>query len=228
MRLAAALWVVVVGWSLVLGASAFAAEPLFKPVSGQTITGTGGASSLLSGQHDEVACEKDAFTGVVSNALLIGGIVIHYLNCTWRQGQPASGCAASSVGAPEGLILTKTLHAILGLVLPDSGSGVGLLFLPVNGVTFTTFATAQNTDKEDCFEESAATGNFAGLVTPIGISSTTLKVIIALTGGRSQEIKDIDLTHGLGLVLPKFVVGSTTALVEQTANFTFSVPTEVT
>jgi hypothetical protein len=137
----------------------------------------------------------------------------------------ARGCPANTDGSPPGLILFNTLHGILGLILPSQQ--IGILFLPVSGKSFTTLGGSTNTAKEQCSEESAVTGTFAGEVSPVGSLQTTDKIVVGLTNG-IQNISDIDLTHGLGLVKPALNAFSATASLEQTEQGSYAESTEVT
>jgi hypothetical protein len=190
-------------------------NPLFTPVTGQAILGTSGLS-LLTGDNgtETVDCQKDVFSGVVANALLLGGIIVHYLECTSeKKGTAPCTAKVNSEGAPSGLIVTATLHGILGLILspPLTSVGVAILLLPVKGKEFL------NLESNGCTELSAVSGNIAGEITPVGTSQKTGKTIFATVGGK-QAIKDIDLTHGLGLVVPKITAFTTEATLEQTEN----------
>ncbi|MGD1056261.1 MAG: hypothetical protein ABR992_02495 [Solirubrobacteraceae bacterium] len=210
-------------------------NPLFRSTGSfpYLVIGTSGPSVLRSDNGLGLTwCEKDLFHGFVLSSLLIGNAFFHYLNCIWLLGpqgegtaKAANGCAANSAGTTGGLILTNTLHGILGLILPSEK--IGILFLPASGKTFVTFARSTNTAKEQCSEESAVTGSIAALVTPTGSLQTTGKAIAGLTNG-FQNILDIDLTHGLGLVKPALNVFSTAAGLEQEDNVTYTNETEVT
>ncbi len=177
----------------------------------------------------EAACEKNVASGEVSNALLIGHIVIHYLGCRWRKGEGGNnGCLANSSGQTGGLILTNTLHAILGLILPSRQTG--LLFLPSTGSKFTTLAAGVEPTEgpgKQCSEETALTGDVAGVLEPVLSFQTTFKVLIGLSGGLPTS-KDFDLTHGLGLVVPKLVYFGGTAGLQQTDAGELSAAIEVT
>jgi len=105
-----------------------------------------------------------------------------------------------SPGAPlENLIITKTLHGVLGLVLPKpaSGSDVGLLVLPSSGEVFVNLLGK-------CLPgESALEGSIAGRVEPVG-ALTLASTIKFLTTNKRQAIRDIDLTNG-PLVEPELI-----------------------
>jgi hypothetical protein len=204
---------------LIVGVLGFAAasagaatNPLFSPATGQAILGTGSLSFYSSfGGTQTIDCQKNVFSGVVSTSLLLGNIVVHYLECTSENSSTHCTAKVNSEGAPSGLIVTTTLHGILGLILspPGTSIGVGILILPLKGKEF------NNLEANGCTEETAVSGDIAGEVTPVGHSQKTGKTVFATTGGR-QAIKDIDLTHGLGLVVPKLTAFTTEATLTQT------------
>jgi hypothetical protein len=220
------LALVVAGVLGLAAASASAAtNPLFSPASGQAILGTSGLSFLTADNGIQtIDCRKDVFSGVVANALLLGGIIVHYLECTSeKKGTAPCTAKVNSEGAPSGLIVTATLHGILGLILspPLTSVGVGILILPVKGKEFF------NLESNGCTELSAVSGNIAAELTPVGHSQKTGKTVFATSGGK-QAIKDIDLTHGLGLVVPKLTTFTTEATLEQVENTDTSANLEVT
>jgi hypothetical protein len=193
--------------------------PVFEPATKQKVTGTSGTSKLVAATNS-VTCSSDVLTGEVASSTLIGGVVIHFLGCK-SSGSEGSNCTVKSTGSPgEGLILTSTLHGILGSVLPkpESGSEVGLLLLPVSGKTITTLGSNK------CTLESAVTGDVAGLVEPTGGLQTTGKIVFGVTSGK-QSIRDIDLSTGL--VAPDLVAFSTTATEEGQESLTYEKAIEV-
>jgi hypothetical protein len=221
-RLACQMLCAIVAISVVAVSSASATEPLFKPV-GAAVTGDSGLAQLIAnGGAEKIDCLGSTFTGVIQNSLLLGNGRLRYLNCT-SSGSGGSNCPIrSSNTTTEGLIITNTLHGILGLILPSKETGI--LFLPQGGSIFLTL------EENACTVLTKVTGNVAGLVEPVGVSSTTGKVIFEKEAGpgNNQAILDIDLTHGLGLVRPAFVLFSTTATLTQLGLVTFSEATEVT
>jgi hypothetical protein len=233
LRLAGLLFVAVVAMGIV-GVSSAAAElgnPLFTSKTGsfgQKLKAEGGESVLVANGL-EAACEKNVATGEVSNALLIGNILIHYLGCRWRKGENGNnGCLANSTEQTGGLLLTNTLHAILGLILPSRQTG--LLFLPSSGKTFVTFLKSEAPTEgtgTSCSVETAVTGNVAGAIEPALSFQTTFKILIGLSVGLPTS-KDFDLTHGLGLVVPKLVAFGATGGLQQTESAELSAAIEIT
>jgi hypothetical protein len=198
-------------------ASVASAAPEFTP-TGATVTGTSGVSVLTAGTNI-VTCQKDTLGGgKVTSATLVGGITVHYLECV---GKSSTGtCPVMSPGAPaENLILTNTLHGVLGLILPETGSGVALVLLPLE-LGFVTLLGS-------CITKTTVEGDVAGEVSPVGKSVETGTVTLAVPSGK-QAIKDVDLSTG-GLIAPKLsAFGVTTATEETTEQIEYSKSTEVT
>jgi hypothetical protein len=222
-RLAGLALVAVLAMGLVLVSAASATEPLFVPV-GATLLGDSGLVTLVAANGaDVIHCQESHASGTISTSLLLGNVVVHYLECT-TSGPGQSNCPVSSTGIAneKGLILTATLHGILGLILPSKE--VGLLFLPVKGSTFLSL------NANACTVETGVSGSVAGLVEPINTPTTKGRILFEREpgSGNNQAILDIDLTHGLGLVAPRLTFFSTTATLTQLGLVTFSAATEVT
>jgi hypothetical protein len=223
-RLASLMLVAILAIGL-MAASAASAEPEFNPV-GATLTGTSGTAILTAGANT-VTCAKDTSTSGASKttATLIGGITVHFLECTGKNSTSGESCPAKSEGAPlTNLILTKTLHGVLGLILPkpETGSGVALLLLPVAGVSFVNIQAACLSPAETTVE-----GKVAGAVDPVGTKTLKGKLLFFAPSG-VQAIKEVDLSTG-GLVKVSLkAFGVATATEETTEETTFSEATEVT
>jgi hypothetical protein len=202
-------------------ASVASAEPEFKP-TGSTVTGISESTFVFAGGGETLTCAKNVQSGgVVTSATLVGGIIVHFLECTGKT-STGSTCPVMSPGAPlENLILTNTLHGVLGLILPKptSGSGVALVFLPSSGSTFTKLLGK-------CITETGVSGQIAGVVEPIGSLVTKGTLKFETTGG-VQNIKEVDLSTG-GLVKPKLTSFSATASVAVIEAGTFGTATEIT
>jgi hypothetical protein len=218
-RLTGLMLVAIFAMSLVAASMAFA-EPEFKPTTA-TITGASGTSVLEANSGvNKVTCTSSATTGKVTSATLAGGVVVHFLGCT-ETGETGSNCAVSSTNTTNsGLILTNTLHGVLGLILPKTGTGVALLLLPASGKNFVTLATTA------CAEETAVSGNVAGEVEPVGVSTTHGLLLFKATGTK-QAIKGFDPSTG-GTTTAKLTAFATEASEVTTQEITFSVATEVT
>jgi hypothetical protein len=201
--------------------SVASAEPEFKP-TGSTVTGVSTTPAVLSGGGETVTCAKNTQSGgVVTSATLVGGILVHFLECTAKT-STGETCPAMSPGAPlENLILTNTLHGVLGLILPkpSSGSGVALVLLPASGSVFVKILGK-------CIIETAVSGQVAGVAEPIGSSVTKGTLKLETTGG-AQNIKEVDLSTG-GSVKPKLTAFSATASESVIEALTFGTATEIT
>jgi hypothetical protein len=210
--------VLAVGLAVVPVASA---APEFKP-TGSTVTGVGTTTAVLIAAGETITCAKNVVSGgVVTSATLVGGIVVHFLECTTKTAGGET-CAAMSTGAPlENLILTTTLHGVLGLILPKpaEGSGVALILLPVSGSSFVQLLGK-------CFVTTNVSGQVAGVAEPIGSSVTKGTLKFNAPGG-VQEIKEVDLSTG-GLVKPKLTAFSATASQTVQEAITFGTATEIT
>jgi len=198
--------------------SVASAAPLIGPV-GTTLQGTSG-TGILRVAGETLTCAKDTSTGTITSSTLIGGLRVHFLDCTAKNAAGAE-CPVMSTGAPlSNLILTNVLHGVLGLILPKptSGSDVALVLLPVSGSAFYNLLGT-------CFANLSVSGQIAGLVLPVNISSTTGRLDFGVTGG-VQNITDVDLSTG-GLVKPKLTAGSEPITEETTEEIEFSEKVEV-
>jgi hypothetical protein len=220
-RLSGLALVAVLAMSLMI-ASVASAAPVFTP-TGATLTGTSGVS-VLEAAGERVTCEKDTTAGaVVTSATLIGGIVVHFLGCSAKTATKEE-CTVKSTNTTEpGLILTTTLHGVLGLILPKptSGSDVALVLLPISGATFVALVGSGK-----CVETTKVQGSVAGTLEPVGVSQTTGKLTLVGSGGK-ESITDVDLSTG-GLVAPELKAFGSSASEETTENYTLSKATEVT
>jgi len=221
-RLAGLMLVAVLAMSLVAVSAASAAGPLFLTSGKPTITATAlGLSTLATpGLGVTVTCEESSSGGEISSTTLAGKILVHFLECTATKGTET--CPAMSPGAPlENLIITHTLHGVLGLVLPvpATGSDVGLLLLPSEGKKFVTLLGTK------CLAEATVEGSVAGLVGPVNALTLSGTLSFGVTGG-AQNIKDIDLTNG-PLVKPELLFASDTSTESANYDLAFSNDVEV-
>jgi len=193
-RLAGMTLVVVMALGLVAASAAFA-EPEFHPV-GAKFTGVSLGNNTLSAAPNSVVCTANTTSGTISSATLVGGVVVTFTGCK-SSGEKESNCTVKSVGAVEGTIVTNTLHGVLGLILPKgTGSGVGLLLLPVEGKKFLVLASNK------CTIETSVTGSVAGEANPIGGGLVLSGTLTFQAGAKGESIKDFDLSTG-GLVNPE-------------------------
>jgi len=220
-RLAGLMLVAVMAVSLAVASAAFA-EPEFHPVGG-TFTGLGlGPEELIAGTNI-LKCTHNTSSGTISSATLVGGVVVTFTGCT-ASGSGGSGCPALSVGAPSGVIITKTLHGVLGLILPKgTGSGVGLLLLPVANKKFVEIEANTCT-----VVLTTISGSVAGEVTPVGrgLILTGKQIFQAASSGTGESIKSFDPTTG-GTVTPEIEAFGIIASQATNEDITFSVPVEV-
>jgi hypothetical protein len=229
-RLAAVLLLVAaLAMGLLSVASASAAEssnPLFLPAVGQSIEGVSGPSTLKAVTGQVITCQKDHATGAITSSLLAGKVFVHYLECTVVSNESGgTRCTVKSKGVSgetEGLIITKELHGILGLILSPAPLDTGILFLPVVGKIFVELAEATKGTLK-CAPETKITGTVAALITPVGVDTT--KGLLVFPEG---TIKKIDLTHGLGLVEPELVAYTSGAVLYQHDVLMFGQATGIT
>jgi hypothetical protein len=220
-RLSGLALVAVLAMSLMI-ASVASAAPIFTP-TGATLTGTSGVGKLEAA-GETVTCETDVSGGTVTSATLIGGIVVHFLGCSAKTSTGGTCTVKSTNTTASGLILTNTLHGVLGLILPvpaPPASDVALLLLPVSGGTFVTLVGSGT-----CVETTKVQGNVAGTLEPVGVSQKTGKLVLTGSNGK-ESITDVDLSTG-GLVIPNLQAFGSTATETTTEGYTLSVATEVT
>jgi hypothetical protein len=227
-RLAGLVFVAVMAVSLAVASTASAIPlPLFAPVEGQLVSATSG-TSILTGGGDVISCTSSVFHGFVLSSLLIGNAQIHYLGCTATGEAGTVKCTIKSkaAGSGEGLILTNTVHGILGLVLPSGA--IGILFLPTStsSKVFVELEESKN-GASKCTPATKVEGDIIGGISPIGVSSKTGKTTFALSN-KKQEDREIDLTHGLGHVEAELIAFSATSTLSQENLVTFAIATEVT
>lgn len=217
-RLAGLALVAVLVVSLIV-ASIASGAPEFKP-TGATFTASG-KHLIIEAEREPVECAAYMWSGEISKPTLAGNVFIRFLACTGKNFDGET-CPVMSWGAQlSNLIATNTLHGVLGLVLPTpaSGSDVALVLLPTTQPWLTILGS--------CIVESALEGSVAGLVEPVGVSSTTDKIIFGVTSGK-QNIKDVDLSTG-GLTRPKLTFdGVATATLESEDEYIFNAKVEVT
>jgi hypothetical protein len=220
-RLSGLALVAVLAMSLMI-ASVASAAPVFTP-TGATLTGTSGVGTLEAA-GEVVKCETDTAGGTVTSATLIGGIVVHFLGCSAKTVAGGTCTVKSTNTTAAGLILTNTLHGVLGLILPvptPPASDVALVLLPISGSTFVTLVGSGT-----CVETTKVQGSVAGVLSPVGVSQTTGKLVLTGSAGK-ESITDVDLSTG-GLVAPELKAFGSSASEQTEENYTLSKATEVT
>jgi hypothetical protein len=207
----------VMALSLAVASAAFA-EPLFLPV-GATFTGTSGEGKLEAAENT-IICTTDKSSGEITTPHLVGGVTVDFTGCKSSKVAGTECTVKSTNTSTEGLILTFTLHGVLGLILPKgTGTGVGLLLLPVANKKFVTIA------KNACTEETTVSGNIAGEITPVGVHTTKGTLVFQGKAG-VPSIKDFDPSLG-GLVKPELEAFGHEASEETTETITWSTAVEV-
>jgi hypothetical protein len=210
-RLAGCMLLAITAASLALSATATAGPYLFTPGSvGATFVGLS-LGLTIRAAGNSISCKDDVNAGTIANVHLLGPFDIKFTGCT-SSGSGGSGCPFNSAGAAEGEVLTHTLHALLGLVLPAVGLGLGgLLILPVSGKQF--FTVAEN----KCTPATTATGSLAGLLEDNQGGHLILEALVLFI---PNDIKKIDTLNGL--VEPEFVLFSEPATLETVEHLTWN------
>jgi hypothetical protein len=211
-RLVGFVLVVVMALSLAVASAAFA-EPEFNP-TGVPFNGEGVGMNALTAGTSSITCTTNKSTGTISSTTLVGGVVVTFTGCK-SNGSGGSGCTAKSstpVGA-AGEIITSTLHGVLGLILPKggSGTGVGLLLLPVANKKFVTVQSNK------CIIQTEVLGSVAGEFAEVGAGMeliTNKLTFLPAVGGLTQSIKDFDLSSNGALVDPRLEAFGVTATQE--------------
>jgi hypothetical protein len=160
--------------------------PEFKPFpTKRKFTSAGGSLSVWVGAAGAtLQCSASSSTGEVTGGKTLGNIVITWTGCKVAPSGEAE-CSASSEGAKEGEIVTKTLGGELGTVATgEAASGVGLLVKPTKNSEWLTFAGSK------CLEEGVLSGSAASYVGPLHTKKTTYELPY------SAEIKEIKLGSG--------------------------------
>jgi hypothetical protein len=136
---------------------------LLLPVGG-LVLGSGLAGTLKT-VLDTLSCARDLFAAKIANVHLIGPFVVDFLGCKVKSRDEIT-CEAKSPNGGEGLILTRTLHAIIGLSLPASRPA--LVVLPTSGTALFTLA------ENECIVGLRFEGIVGGLLlAPVGASTTS-------------------------------------------------------
>lgn len=192
-RLAGLMFIAVMVVSLAAASAASAAPALSYLFSsgsvGAGFTGTSLAGKLAAGAENIVKCASDTNGGTIANVHLLGPFDITFTGCESSGNSGGNFCQVNSVNAAAGVILTTTLHALLGTVLPSELPG--LLVLPTANTKFVTLAA------NACTIETTINGSVAGLLFKGQIGSLILESLVNFLP------KDITEIHTLnGLVKP--------------------------
>lgn len=213
-RLLSLVAVAAVVVSLAVASAASAVEPLFVPGSGTLTALTGLAKLSANNGVDVVECKESNSPGTIASPHLIR-IVLHFLKCEGSGNGGETKCSVKSIGtSAENLILTETLHAIIGLILPNVPA---VLILPTSGKVFVGLAGA-------CIPTTKVTGSVTAEITsPIGVLSSTGKLKLA-KGVSDHFISSL----GNVLVLAELNAFSSTAIEETESTIDWGQLTEVT
>jgi hypothetical protein len=212
-RLTGEILIAILAMSLLVASSA-SATPLFRSSNvGATFLGLSLFGTLKAGS-DIVTCEHDVFAGAIASVHLVGPFDIHFLGCT-SAGSTKSGCLVGSPGVTPGLILTTTLHALLGLVLPSELPG--LLVLPASGKVFVELIS------NECTPTTKVTGSVAGLLEEDQVGELVLESLVLFI---PKDITKIDTLNGL--VEPGLSAFSEEATFQTTVHITWHEDIEIT
>jgi len=202
-RLAGLMLIAVLGMSLVATSAANAGLYLFLGTSvGKLFLGLSLVSTLTAGKN-RVVCTDDHNEGTIANVHLIGPFSITFLGCKSTANFEADElCSANSVGEAvgSGVIATKTLHGLLGLVLPESTDLAGLLVLPTADKVFVEI------EKNACTVATSPEGSVAGLLVANQLGHLVLESLINFI---PKDITKIDTLNGS--VEPKLLAFGLTA-----------------
>jgi hypothetical protein len=215
-RLVGLAIVAVLAVSLAVAATASASPYLFRASNVEnTFLGLSLPGTIKAGA-DTIACNHDIFAGAIASVHLAGPFDITFRQCV-SAGSGGSGCPVNSPGAAPGEILTKTLHALLGLVLPAIGLGLGgLLVLPTSGKQFVTL------EGNSCTPETIVTGNVAGLLEDSQVGHLVLDNLVLFI---PKDITKIDTLNGL--VEPELIAFTELATLETVVHIKWHKDTEI-
>jgi hypothetical protein len=215
-----AISIVVIG---IATTSAATALPEYNTTKVKLIAATGIVELRLDSEVDleTIYCEKSVFGGEIVTKFLVGPLRLHFSEC--KSPGPTKGCTIKSVGAPEGLILTDTLHGFLVLQQLHGGPHVAWwLLLPITGKEIASLAKSQ------CSIAGDLDGQLGGEVAPLKRLQVTEKLLFTAAGqeqavGETFEGGEVGTHEYQGL---SFFGTSTT--VEAEASIIFSKLIEVT
>jgi hypothetical protein len=202
-----------------MATSAASAETsyLFSSSSvGSIALGLSLAGTLKAGEKDFIVCADDRSEAKVANVHLLGPFDITFSGCKSTSNAGLTYCTAKSTNvSTEGVILTLTVHALLGTVLPSELAG--LLVLPTASRRFVTIA------RNECSPETAVEGSTAGLLfaSQIGHSITE-----SLVNFIANDITKIDTLNGI--VEPELTSFGLTSTLTTLEHIAWDGPAEVT
>jgi hypothetical protein len=189
--------------------SAVASE--FKPFPAKRkFTASGGKVSVSMSLGQTLECAANSSAGEITGGRTLGKVTMVLTGCKGKSGS-GSSCPVYSEGAKEGEIVTKSLSAELGTLVP---SGVGLMYKPEKGKEWLTL-------EGSCVSAGSVGGTIAQEVSPVGVKQSTSKF-------SWSEIKEIKLDSGT-TEKPRLTFFSGTFEIEAAAStVTFEEAVEVT
>jgi len=209
-------------------ASTASAIPKFKlPITLRGFTALSLTSVLSSfasaSESDVVICQHDVATGTIINDDEVFAKV-HFLGCRaiFKNATEEKVCTAKGFipGEPaqeEGLILTKLLRGLLGLLHQPNGAA-GILFHANTGVVFVGI-------ESPCTTETQVEGSLAGSFEPTGKLQNTAKINFVVTNKKQAITLILVLSGEVKSSLKAF--GIATATEESEDNVKFEEAVEV-
>jgi hypothetical protein len=217
-RLAGLALVAVSATGLMVASAASAATSyLFSSSSiGSIALGLSLAGTLKSGEKDFIVCANDKSEAKIASVHLLGPFDITFSGCKSSSNGGETYCTLKSTNVTtEGVILTETVHALLGTVLPSELAG--LLVLPTASRKFFTFA------ENACTIRASVEGSIAGLLFASQIGHSVSESLVNFI---PNDITKIDTLNGVvEPELTSFGLTSTLATLEHIA---WDGPCEVT
>jgi len=202
-----------------MAASAASAETsyLFNSSDiGSIALGLSLAGTLKSSATEFVVCADDKSEAKIANVHLLGPFDITFSGCKSTSNGGTTYCTAKSTNvSTEGVILTLTVHALLGTVLPSELAG--LLVLPTASRRFVTIAA------NNCTIETAVEGSTAGL---LFASQIDRPVSESLVNFIPNDITKIDTLNGI--VEPELTAFGLTSTLQTLEHIAWDGPCEVT
>jgi len=187
-RLAGLMFIAVLAVSLAAASTASAKSYLFTSGSvGATFKGTSLAGVLAEGAN-KIRCASDTNSGTIANVHLLGPFDITFTGCESTSDGGTEFCSIHSENvSTAGVILTFTVHALLGVVLPSELPG--LLVLPTSGKKFVTLSTNKCTTAL-----TTVSGSVAGLLFESQIGHGITESLVNFI---PNDITKIDTLNGL-------------------------------
>jgi hypothetical protein len=217
-RLAGLMLMAVLAVGLMAASAASAATSyLFSSSSiGSIALGLSLAGTLKSGEKDFIVCADDKSEAKIANVHLLGPFDITFSGCKSTSNGGETYCTAKSTNtSAEGVILTETVHALLGTVLPSELAG--LLVLPTASRKFVTIA------ENACTIRTSVEGSTAGLLFANQIGHSVSESLVNFI---PNDITKIDTLNGV--VEPELTAFGLTSTLQTLEHIAWDGPCEVT